>query len=234
MLPDAVAEMILTGHVERRRVLDIPPSLRLDLQLDYSGLMAKGSYKGYRKRWNEGRRKVGCFDFKIFRQAEAGAVPLVHKRVIEDALSVLSNNLVERVFAEQDPDSMSDNLTTLRVLKEVQLAMLEQEINWGDEVFQSKTYFLPSKGLRPRDFIMAYLRRGFEEPAFLGDSKTARAASGAWGVLPPPVAKPWKEYLEPSDSGQRPWLNGFLLDRFRKVAEGMPENPEYAKSYRGP
>lgn len=202
------------------------------LQLDYSGLMAEGAYKGYRKKWNHGRRKVGCFDFKIFDTSGSEEMPLVHRKVIEDALGSLSGQLIEGIFSGEDPFALSDDEIILKALNEVQLTMLEQEVNWGDEDFQSKTYFLPSKSLRPRDFIMAYLRRGFQEPGFLGDTESMRAASGTWGVLRPPVDKGiWSHYLEPKDSPARPWLGEGLLARFRAVAGSMADNPNYSLVY---
>lgn len=204
----------------------------MELQLDYSGLMAEGAYKGYRKKWNNGRRKVGCFDFKIFDASGPEEVPLVHRKVIEDALSSLSSRLVEGVFAGEDPSSLSDDEKVLKALNEVQLTMLEQEVNWGDQEFQSKTYFLPSKNLRSRDFIMAYLRRGLQEHGFLSDTGSMRAASGTWGVLRPPADKGvWSHYLEPKDSSARPWLDGELLTRFRTVADSMTDNPNYILVY---
>ena len=232
MLPNELAEAILEGHASKNRDILMIAGIRLELQLDYSGLMAEGAYKGYRKKWNRGRRKVGCFDFKIFDTSGSEEMPLVHRRVIEDALSSLSGQLIEDIFSGEDPLALSEDKRVRKALNEVQLTMLEQEVNWGDEVFQSKTYFLPSKNLRSRDFIMAYLRRGFQEPGFLGDTESMRAASGTWGVLRPPVEKGvWNHYLEPKDSPARPWLDGELLTRFRAVADSMTDNPGYSLVY---
>jgi hypothetical protein len=232
MLPNELAEAILEGHASKHRDILVIKGIRLELQLEYSGLMAGGAYQGYRKKWNDGRRKVGCFDFKIFDTSGPEEMPLVHRRVIEDALGSLKVPLVEGVFSGEDPFALSEDKRVRKALNEVQLTMLEQEVNWGDEVFQSKTYFLPSKNLRPRDFIMAYLRRGFQEPGFLGDTGSMRAASGTWGVLRPPIDKGvWSHYLEPKDSPARPWLGGELLTRFRAVADSMTDNPSYSLVY---
>jgi len=177
-------------------IVDIP-NFRLDLQLDYSGLMAKGAYKSWKKRRNEGRRKVGCFDFKIFRLASSGDVPMIHTRVVMDARERLDRDAVDRIFRGEDPLEMRCDNDVEIVLQEVQLTMLEQEVNWGDESFQSWSKFPPSKGKRPRDFVTAYFRRILEEPDFLDRVRKMRAASGTWNVLPPPLKKKeWGDYLE--------------------------------------
>jgi hypothetical protein len=231
MLPGDIACHILDGHIAARGELKVLDGFLLELQLGYRGLMAIGAYKQYRQSWNRGRRKVGCFDFKIFDVTGGSRVPLVHTKVLRDALSTLDISLVEAVFRGADPSSISDEGSIVHSLCEVQLSMLEQEINWGDEDFQSKTYFLPSKGLRPRDFVMAYLRRAFHEPDFLKTVEPKRAASGTWGVLRPPIEKEWAPYREPKTSKAKPWLDGELLRRYREASSSMPDNPQYTHVY---
>ena len=232
MKPEEIAELILEGHLSKKPTVSDVRSFRLDLQLDYSGLMAKGAYKGWKIGKHRDRRKVGCFDFKIFRLDSSGDVPMTHPRVVMDAGESLDRDVVERIFKGEDPWELRRDKGVTIVLQEVQLAMLEQEVNWGDEPFQSWSRFPPSQGRRPRDFIMAYLRRIFEEPDFLERIPKMRAASGTWNVLPPPVnKKEWSDYLEPTESDARPWLRGDLLERFRRAAESMPDNPEYEKRY---
>ena len=115
------------------------------------------------------------------------------------------------------------------IAQEVQLEMLEQEVNWGDEIFQSWSHFLPSKGRRARDFIMAYVRRVFKEPDILERTEKIRAASGTFGTLPPPIRKEWGPYREPKGSGAKPWLRDELLRNFIEAAEAMHDNPNYLK-----
>ncbi len=64
MKPEEIANLILEGHLKKKTAIVDIPNFRLDLQLNYSGLMAKGAYKKWKERRNEGRRKVGCFDSK--------------------------------------------------------------------------------------------------------------------------------------------------------------------------
>ena len=167
MLPNGVAEANLLAHLRGEPSILVYEGIRVDVQHNYEGLMAKGAYRQYKHEWNKGRRKVGCFDFKIFDVSSSEPVPLVHTRTLGDAFSSADPELVEAVFMGKDPESLSNEAVATKALCEIQLAMLEQEVNWGDEFFQSKTYFLPSKGLRARDFIMAYLRRGYAEPGLL-------------------------------------------------------------------
>jgi hypothetical protein len=232
VLPLDLAAVVLEAHLAQVKTIEPSKELKLELQLGYSGLMAKGAYKGWKRPKHFERRKVGCFDFKIFRIDGNELLPLVHTRVIDDAGQVLTKRIVEEVFSGKDPQclGLSEGLCT--VAQEVQLAMLEQEINWGDEQFQSWTYFAPSKGKRPRDYISAYLRRSFVEPEFLYGVDRMRAASGTRGVLPPPKpGKEWNPYLEPSASTLKPWLAGGLLKRYRDVADSMPDNPQFKDEY---
>lgn len=231
MLPDRIARIILDAHSAGTGRLEVIDGFVLEPQLEYSGLMAKGAYKSWKHEKHRSRPKVGCFDFKIFRMSGSEERPMIHPTVISDAAGNLSLETLEKVFEGNDPMELGLSPGASLVATEVQLAMLEQEINWGDEVFQSWTLFPPSGGKRPRDFIMAYLRRLSEEPGYLGTVEKIRAASGTRGVLPPPRLKEWKPFLEPRDSVNGPWLNGELLETFRKVAGSMPDNPYFAAAY---
>jgi len=234
MLPEEIARAILDAHRDGVETVSCIHHLRIEPQLMYSGLMAKGAYRGWKRAKHRGRRKVGCFDFKIFVLDDDRASPLVHQRVISDAIRCLDVRTIESVFDGHDPLEMQLTPERAKVAQEVQLAMLEQEVNWGDESFQSWTLFPPSKGRRPRDFIMAYLRRCMEDPGFLGGASRMIAASGSRGVLPPPKAQPeWSKYIEPTTSRRRPWLAGSLLKQFIEAAESMPDNPYYADAYGG-
>lgn len=231
MKPEEIAKLILEGHLSKKATIVDIPNFRLDLQLDYSGLMAEGAYKGWKVRKHKSRRKVGCFDFKIFRLDSSGDVPMVHTRVITDVRGRLDRDTVDRIFRGEDPLEMGYKNDVKMVLQEAQLAMLEQEVNWGDESFQSCTRFPPSKGKRPRDFVTAYFRRILEEPNLLERVRKMRAASGTWNVLPLPIGMEWRDYREPKGLTEKPWLRGTLLEQFREAAESMPDNPEYEKTY---
>lgn len=156
---------------------------------------------------------------------------MTHPRIIVDIGEKADKDIIEAIFMGEDPSKLSQNKEIKTTLQEAQLAMLEQEINWGDELFQSWSKFLPSQGKRPRDYVMAYFRRIFEEPDFLKNIKRKRAASGTWNILPPPDGKEWKLYREPKNSNSYPWLTGTLLERFKTTAKSMPDNPEYKKTY---
>jgi hypothetical protein len=232
MQPGEVARLLLEAHFSKTRFIDVIEGFRLEMQLNYSGLMAKGAYKGWKNRKHRGRRKVGCFDFKIFHRNGDNLVPLVHPRVISICQDKLNLDMVDSVFEGKDPSILNGDRDQLKAAQAIQLTMLEQEINWGDEKFQCWTLFPPSQGKRPRDFVTAYLRRSLMEPGFLENVARMRAASGTRGVLPPPKnKKEWEPYLEPADSDENPWLHGRLLERFREAAKSMPDNPNYASAY---
>lgn len=232
MLPEHIALRILEAHLEGLTVVPCYQRLRLEPQLNYSGLMAKGAYRGWKRAKHAGRRKVGCFDFKVIISDGDKATPLVHPRVISNASALLDLDIVESIFEGKDPSKMNLDSEEMRVAEEVQLAMLEQDINWGDEDFQCWTLFPPSEGRRPRDFIMAYLRRCLEEPDCLDGVERMTAASGSRGVLPPPrERRQWLRYIEPASSARPPWLAGQLRERFREAAAMMPDNPYYAEAY---
>jgi hypothetical protein len=231
MKPEEIASLILECHLNKTPAIEAIANFRIDIQLDYSGRMAKGAYRLWRNRRNVGRKKIGCFDFKIFRKENNEFLPMVHDRIITDVGSKVNKNSLEQVFLGKDPHELGCDKDAMVVLQEAQLTMLEQEINWGDECFQSWSRFLPSKGKRPRDFVMAYFRRIYSEPDFLKGIYRQRAPSGTFNTLPPPYGKEWKPYQEPDKTDAMPWLTGELLECFRKVANTMPDNPEYAKSY---
>jgi len=233
MKPEEIAELILEGHRTRQKNVFDVQGFRLDLQLDYSGLVAKGAYNGWKLRRNHGRGKVGCFDFQIYRIDGPQEIPMNHVRIVKRAPEHLSIERIEEVFVGNDPWEVGHDRDEIIALQEIQLAMLEQEINWGDESFQSWSRFSPSERKRPRDYLMAYLRRIFKEPDSLGRIEKMKAAAGTWGVLPPPVGKKeWRNYLEPTSSNLKPWIAGKILEKFRKVSEHMPDNPYYQLTYR--
>lgn len=232
MLSNEIAELILKGHISKTKNINEIKGFRLELQLNYSGLMAHGAYRGWKKNKHKGRKKVGCFDFKIFRILDSKEIPITHTRVVDSINDKIQREMIEEIFNGKDPVEIGNAEEEIQILCEIQLAMLEQEINWGDEIFQSWTLFTPSQRKRPRDYVTAYLRRVFDEPNFLCTIGRMKAASGTHGVLPPPKKKKeWGSYIEPVNSDAKPWLCGDILVKYRKVAESMSDNPYYAITY---
>jgi hypothetical protein len=227
MLPEEIASLVLEGHLKRKSEILNVQGFNLEPQLDYSGLMATGGYKGWKEKRNSDRPKVGCFDFKIYKYEGNERVPVNHLRTLKKLKDISSKDTFEHIFSGKDPSRLGLDEEEFLLVEEVQLEMVEQEINWGDEVFQSWSNFLPSEGKRPRDFLMAYVRRLFEEPDYLSLVEKKRAASGTFGTLPSPTGKEWRPYLEPKGSPIKPWLTGKLLKKFRNVASSMPDNPKY-------
>lgn len=222
------AKLLLEAHSKCVSIVDIVGGCQIRPMLRYSGIMARTAYDGWKKYKNKGRLRVGCMDFKIYFLEGDQPRPLLHPALIERVKNRVTLESAERVFAGDDPLSLSCADDVVSTLCTLQLAMLEQEVNWGDEDFQTWTHFSPRRGLRPRDFITAYVRRVYSEPDFLRGIESITAASGTQGTLPPPLdTKVWGRYLEPSTSSNSPWLSGSLLDEYRMYVNSLPNNPAY-------
>lgn len=226
--PEEIAELILECHVNKNRDIFNVSGFKLELQLNYTGRMAQGAYNGWKMSKHIDRPKVGCFDFKIFRLIGRTYEGVSHVNTLKKLGKNLPKLAIEKVFRGEDPRYLGLSSKGLLTVEELQLEMLEQEVNWGDEIFQSWSHFLPSKGKRPRDFIMAYVRRLFDEPGYLTNVKKIRAASGTFDTLPPPINDEWLRYLEPKKSTVGPWVTGKLLRKFKDATASMPDNPRYA------
>lgn len=133
------------------------PGFTFEYRRDYSGLMAEinPKYKSL------ARSKQGLFDV---RGTMNGAV-LRHDQLFEE---LLNNSNLYNCF-----EIWKGNIPQCRSREEynalISLAMLmfEQEINFGNEIFQRKSHFSqiqtdPNKR-RPRDLLMGYLYYMFEQ-----------------------------------------------------------------------
>ncbi|MFC1513466.1 hypothetical protein ACFL5P_00480 [candidate division KSB1 bacterium] len=226
MKPQEIAKLILDGHNNRTDNICNIPSFRLELQLNYVGLMAKGAYRNWKIDKNRGRPKVGCFDFKIFRIQDESEKPIDHISIVRNVTNLNNADYIEQIFNGENPSSIKCSASEQILLREMQLAMLEQEINWGNECFQCWTRF-PE---RPRDFLTAYLRRYYTSPFDLTEH-TMRAASGTFRTLRPPIKAEWKPYLIPKCSDKTSWLDNQLMQDYIDIAQGMPDNPFYSSTY---
>lgn len=232
MDPGEIIEMILEGHLNEKQNISEIPGFRLDLQLNYSGLMAKKAYvEGYRRVKHKNRKKIGTFDFKIYNISTEIETPLVHPITIENAGEILNAEMIEYVFMGNDPLNFGGTPDETTMLQEVQLAMMEQEINWGDENFQAWTHFPPSRGKRQRDYFAAYLRRRLEEPNLLDNIKKTVAASGTLDTLPPPIGPEWDSFVKPPILNAKSWIDKQMLNKLREAAESFPDNPYHQKTY---
>lgn len=232
MNSNKLAKDILNAHINGNLTL-IYEHHEIDIQLNYSGLMATGAYReGWRMAKHKERNKAGCFDFKIFEGRGADREGMKHTILLEDLSGLIqkgsiSADMVENVFMGEDPMAMVNKAELRQTLGTVQLAMMEQEINWGNEDFQCWTRY-PE---RPRDYISTYFRRIIVEPDLLGKVELTQAASGTMNVLPQVTGMAWDEFRTPKDHSAEAWLSGDLLELYRSEASKMVDNPFYAGAY---
>ncbi|MEB4887661.1 hypothetical protein [Priestia megaterium] len=118
-------------------------------QRNYSGLMANKKVD---------RDKKGLFDFKI---RVGNSLTRTHFLAMEDLIRHSSLSNCEEVWQGAHPKSISKTLNELFALVELLLMMFEQEINWGNEIFQAYSAFSPIYNAKPRDMLMGFTRMAF-------------------------------------------------------------------------
>ena len=164
---DELIANIIERH-ERRNLNPIVLSNGVSLlpQLDYSGKMARDAYRRNRYFMNKHKTHAGLLDFKII---DSGT-RMEHELLILKALSLLDKQIVRTIHAGNDPDEMGlDEVEKLDMASTIQAAFVEQEVNWGEEVFQSRTFYGRKEGVKderlsssaPRDYLMTYLDKAF-------------------------------------------------------------------------
>jgi hypothetical protein len=220
---------------------------RLEPQLDYKGKMARDAFRHNRIFVNKGRIHAGLFDFKIF----IDDVGMEHEHLLTSVISELPIEVVRKVHAGDDPVEMPGLTDAQRgVACAIQAAFVEQELNWGEELFQLWTYFGNSKAkdplLRdaaPRDFQMVYIERCASEiprsghnPAevvhevilsrYLKTTKEARNLT----IMPPienkQIVPEFREHMPPTILG-RPttkWI-GSHMPTILEICEKKGPNP---------
>jgi hypothetical protein len=251
MRPEEFLATLLEAH-ETGEAFQLTTGVRVEPQRGYSGLVATTAYDGWRAKAHRDRPKVGLFDFKVF----AGDEPIEHERsvIIPCVLSVERGD-VEKVFVGEDPDRALRRPTAeqLRALHVAQAAFMEQEVNWGNEVWQCRSLFSPPSRsttgggqipCRPRDLLMGYIRRcfvfkdaGMREAELRGrlggflDGHRRRQASRGPALQPPKrgrhIDPDWEPYFRDPSGEAAPWLWGDMLERFGRAAEGHSDNPRY-------
>jgi len=162
---------LIASIIERHEVRDSNPiilstGVSLVPQLDYSGKMARDAYRRNRYFMNKGKTHAGLLDFKII---DSGT-RMEHEQLIIKALSLLDRRTARSVHAGNDPSRMGlEGIARLDMACTIQAAFVEQEVNWGEEVFQSRTFYGRTEGVRdgrlsssaPRDYLMTYLDKAF-------------------------------------------------------------------------
>ncbi|SVC50110.1 uncharacterized protein METZ01_LOCUS302964, partial [marine metagenome] len=215
------------------------------------------------------RRKQGLFDFLVITGRKIDSSPdkinlryltptgrlrmkATHKDVFEDLLKHSSEENCLRVWSGENPLVVATNDDEREALFSMFLMMLEQEVNWGEMMWQKRTNFWPGANpnsplnCRPRDMLMGFIRQTFRigikcleddfkywmfsygRPPTTADFTNYKAGSGSWGEyirVNPSEAKLFIELSNLSET-TRVMDNRVELE-FAEEAERHPDNPGY-------
>lgn len=254
MKPDEFINIVLKAHENNdNSPIDLGGDLVIQPMPNYTGKMAREAFYGGMRYLNKGRKYAGLFDFKIIFRGK----PVSHKPdIIMPAVTHLPIHAVRCIHQGVDPVSIKglDN-QQIALACCIQAAFAEQEINWGEEVFQQRTYFgrvdMEQQILcesAPRDFQMVFIERCVEESRKSGRSpkdivdeiailvKTVK--SGKNVMLPLTKAKQHKKQVLPDFEPHMPrvlcgrpiekWINPHRADAIR-IAKKFIENPFYTE-----
>lgn len=187
---------------------------------DYSGLMArvKVEHKKY------ARSKQGLFDIRGVMNGQK----LTHHQLFSDLLKYSNLRQCGMIWRGEIPEFTNDKerhaLITLAML------MFEQEINFGNESFQRKSWFSPnvekSTFKRPRDLLMGYIWYMFENK----NVDCLKKFENDRGLLLPPndskVKKEFFNKLINSDKVHALMTNNYNnYSLFLKIASNSKDNP---------
>ncbi|SRR6266571_888145 len=240
---------ILRAH-QNRASFEPYPTVTIAPQTGYKGAVAITAYRGWRARSHRDRPKVGLFDIKVM----VSGKDMEHERsVIIPTVSSLSQEMAEAIFNGGSPEAVPGETQQKTVMATLQAAMVEQEINWGPEPFQCKTFFAPPTRRthdgrvvtsRPRDFLMGYIRKCYDLRGgndwttevestvrdFLASRREQRASRSA-ALMPKMKGKfvdpAWERFHEDPRGTAEPWLWGDVLEEYREFAASAPDNPKY-------
>ncbi|MFP7176469.1 hypothetical protein [Priestia filamentosa] len=195
---------------------------------DYSGLMAKIKPE-YLK---SARKKQGYFDFL--------GITGVWGKIKHDALleKLLDNVTIEEckcIWRGKIPQNLTESkkniLITLAIL------MFEQEVNFGNEIWQRPSHFSPDienpRFRRPRDLLMGYIDMVF----CLGKLSSINRFKNERGhLLPPPKNSDLERRFFTSlqnDEEAEALMTGSILESFERCVANQPINKDKKKYYAG-
>jgi len=134
------------------------------INYNYTGLMAQPSRTGKNK-GKVVKSKQGLFDIFI---TSGTLLPssMSHKDILNLAVNNTTKENCYKVWRGENPLSISDDEKEQASLTLIMLAFFEQELNWGNEIWQRYTYFSPKvtlpKRIRPRDMLMGYILQAYD------------------------------------------------------------------------
>lgn len=193
--------------------------LGFEYQRNYAGLMAT-------KKVEKGKTKRGLFDFKIKVDSSTNKT---HYMVFSDLLAHSSLPSCVNVWTGiYSPLSLTTNANERFALEELILMMFEQEVNWGDEVFQAFSAFSRSKSAKPRDVLM-----GFTNIVFT--NKKVDAIPNWQGNKTPDFGGAYANYdvtlkntyFQPYRSNGGALMQGAVRDLFFRTSQFFVNNPIY-------
>ena len=188
----------------------------------YSGLMARinPKYKKYAK------PKQGLFDIRGVMNGQK----LTHHQLFSDLLKYSNLKQCGMIWRGEIPEFANDKerhaLITLAML------MFEQEINFGNESFQRKSWFSPnvekSTFKRPRDLLMGYIWYMFENK----NVDCLREFENIRGLLLPPaphsvIKRDFFDQLINTENANALMTNNYSnYHMFCEIASNANDNPQ--------
>ncbi|RXI42352.1 hypothetical protein DP122_01745 [Clostridium tetani] len=177
-----------------------------------------------RKYKNRIRNKLGYFDFYIDVSGRYRDKQVTHRELIIDLLrnSKLQNCM--RVWNGENIECITNNLEEQKVLYVLALCMIEQDINWGPQEWQTNSNF----NFRPRDMLIGFIRIAFyfndidEIPYWNSNNSTPTFGRGEYARFP----KDLKENFE-NFNGYNPIsvMSGEILTLCRRKVLNKENNP---------
>ena len=217
-------------------------SFGFEYKSDYSGLMAQppkvGPSKGKVK-----RAKQGFLDIVITTGTRFKKV--THREIFEDLMNNSDEEYCLRAWRGEDPRIIGRTDDEKEALTAMILLMFEQEVNWGNEVWQRGSNFSPLKTKpskrRPRDMMLGFIRQSFhlghkrlDELKYWMRSRpgtvwfTDRPES-PWGYSSyPKEQKRFFTELEEMDGTEAVML-GDTVEKFRELVVKYPDNPFFGE-----
>ncbi len=240
-------EKIIEAHEEGVEEIDVCDSLVLEPQLDYTGKMARDAFRGKRKKKHKDRRYAGIIDFKVFIEGEG----MEHEKLISSSVRELPLSAIREVHHGKDPEGLEGlSKRQEEVAQWLQAGFVEQELNWGEEPFQSKTYFGRSSAkdelLRrsaPRDFQTVFIEKCYDEYGSSDETRIydilerylRRSKETKNLVIWPPmdwntrkIKSDFRDFMPPNLYGEETdkWVEPYV-DRIKELCEEKGPNPHH-------
>lgn len=210
----------------------------------YKGIMASpkklqedDDIEKYKKSLNM-RKKMGYFDFVVHTGNFFNTSKVTHKELFEVLKEKSTLEKCGLIWRGQNPTKIGESIEEQKALLTLSLLMFEQEVNWGNEMFQKYTNFKASANYRPRDMIMGMLYQMFElggvdQIKYLNEEKgTFDFGSEKFAGYPEPEKTRYFTNLQNIASHQDantkavPLMRNDMLERFKKKLENKQDNPK--------